>query len=123
MRLVPKWIALLGIAVAICGELSWFYLMVPGALPLVPLTRFPGFVWMIAIGLALPSSTERFVGNRRAQGRERDVRAIERAAYSVGGLLILSGLVHLAVLSDQRRRLGRAGVAAEGRRRSVFPSA
>ena len=59
MRLVPKWIALLGIAVAICGELSWFYLMAPSALPLVPLTRFPGFVWMIAIGFALPSSTER----------------------------------------------------------------
>jgi hypothetical protein len=56
MRLVPKWIVILGIAVAICGELSWLYLMAPGTLPLVPLTRFPGFVWMIAIGFILPSS-------------------------------------------------------------------
>jgi hypothetical protein len=56
MRLIPKWIVVLGIAVAICGELSWLYMMVPNALPLVPLTRFPGFVWLIAVGLALPSS-------------------------------------------------------------------
>jgi len=31
-------------------------MMVPGALPLVPLARFPGFVWIIAIGLLLPDS-------------------------------------------------------------------
>jgi hypothetical protein len=31
-------------------------MMMPDALPLVPLTRFPGFVWIIAVGLALPSS-------------------------------------------------------------------
>jgi hypothetical protein len=30
--------------------------MFPEALPLVPLARFPGFVWLTAIGLALPSS-------------------------------------------------------------------
>jgi hypothetical protein len=59
MRLVPKWIVILGIAVAICGELSWLYMMVPGALPFVPLARFPGFVWMIAIGFVLPSSIAR----------------------------------------------------------------
>jgi hypothetical protein len=28
-------------------------------LPLVPPARFPGFVWMIAVGLALPDSVER----------------------------------------------------------------
>ena len=59
MRLVPRWIVWLGIAVAICGELSWLYLIAPGVLPLVPLTRFPGFVWMIAVGFALPSSISR----------------------------------------------------------------
>jgi hypothetical protein len=59
MRLIPKWIVILGIAVAICGELSCLYLMVPGALPLIPLARFPGFVWMIAIGFVLPSSIAR----------------------------------------------------------------
>jgi hypothetical protein len=56
MKLVPTWIVVLGIAIAICGELSWLYMMIPGALPLVPLARFPGFVWLIAIGFALPDS-------------------------------------------------------------------
>jgi hypothetical protein len=32
--------------------------MSPSALPLVPLIRFPGFVWMIAVGLALPNSRQ-----------------------------------------------------------------
>ena len=54
-RLLPKWMVVLGLALATCGELSWFYFMSPAALPLVPLTRFPGFVWMIAVGLALPN--------------------------------------------------------------------
>jgi hypothetical protein len=66
MRLIPKWIVVLGIAVAICGELSWLYMMVPGALPLVPLARFPGFVWIIAVGLALPSSAVRAVSTSGA---------------------------------------------------------
>jgi hypothetical protein len=56
MKLLPKWIVVLGLAIAICGELSWLYFMFPGALPLVPLTRFPGFVWLVAIGLALPAT-------------------------------------------------------------------
>jgi hypothetical protein len=59
MRLVPKWIVVLGVAIAICGELSWLYLMLPAALPLVPLTRFPGFVWIVATGVALPTSFPR----------------------------------------------------------------
>jgi hypothetical protein len=59
LRLIPKWMVVLGIAVAICGELSWLYMMVPNALPLVPLTRFPGLVWIIAVGLTLPSTAAR----------------------------------------------------------------
>jgi hypothetical protein len=55
-KLLPKWIVVLGIALAICGELSWINLIEPAALPLVPLTRFPGFVWLIAVGFALPNT-------------------------------------------------------------------
>jgi hypothetical protein len=44
------------IALAVCGELSWLNLLAPQFLPLVPLTRFPGFVWMIAVGVALPTT-------------------------------------------------------------------
>ena len=58
-KLLPKWIVILGIVIAVIGELSWLDILFPKALPLIPLTRFPGFVWMIAAGFALPNSTER----------------------------------------------------------------
>ncbi|HVR11414.1 MAG TPA: hypothetical protein VMW75_25440 [Thermoanaerobaculia bacterium] len=56
MKLMPRWISVLGLALAVIGELSWLSLIVPGALFLVPLTRFPGFVWLIAAGFALPAT-------------------------------------------------------------------
>lgn len=56
-RLVPKWIAILGLVLAVCGVLSWLNLVFPQALFFIPLTRFPGFVWMIAVGFALPTAT------------------------------------------------------------------
>jgi hypothetical protein len=58
-RLVPRWIAILGLLLALSGELSWLNLEIPQTLFLIPLTRFPGFVWMIAFGFALPSSRAR----------------------------------------------------------------
>jgi hypothetical protein len=58
-RLVPRWIPILGLALAVCGELSWLNLEFPSTVLLIPLTRFPGFVWMIAVGFALPATTNR----------------------------------------------------------------
>jgi hypothetical protein len=58
-RLVPRWIPILGLVLAACGELSWLSLEFPSAALLIPLTRFPGFVWMIAVGFALPATTKR----------------------------------------------------------------
>jgi hypothetical protein len=58
-RLVPRWIPILGLALAVCGELSWLNLEFPSTVLLIPLTRFPGFVWMIAVGFALPATTKR----------------------------------------------------------------
>jgi hypothetical protein len=55
-RLLPRWIVVLGLALAATGELSWLVLVFPKALFLLPLTRFPGFVWLIAAGFALPSA-------------------------------------------------------------------
>jgi hypothetical protein len=52
-KLLPKWIVILGLAVAVAGELSWFEILNVKLLPLIPLTRFPGFVWMIAAGFSL----------------------------------------------------------------------
>jgi len=55
-RDVSRWIPILGLVLAACGELSWFSFELSKAIPLIPLTRFPGFIWMIAVGFALPSS-------------------------------------------------------------------
>ena len=53
-RLIPRWLMWSGIAIAICGELSWFEMLSVKFLPLIPLTRFPGFLWSIFIGFRLP---------------------------------------------------------------------
>ena len=50
-KLLPKWIC---IVLAVAGELSWFHLISPAVLFLIPLTRFPGFIWLIAVAFALP---------------------------------------------------------------------
>src|SRR5882757_9558882 len=52
-KLLPKWIVILGLVVAVTGELSWFEILNVKFLPLIPLTRFLGFVWMIAAGFSL----------------------------------------------------------------------
>lgn len=43
-------------ALAVVGELSWLSLVLPGATFLIPVTRFPAFVWLIAAGFALPTT-------------------------------------------------------------------
>jgi len=59
LKLLPKWLVVFGIALGVCGALSWLNLIATKALLLVPLTRFPGFVWLIAAGFALPTTVER----------------------------------------------------------------
>ena len=54
MKLMPRWIIVLGLVLAVAGELSWFYFVNPKVIFLIPLTRFPGFIWLIAVGFALP---------------------------------------------------------------------
>jgi hypothetical protein len=55
-RFLPRWIVVLGMALAVAGELSWLAFVFPMALFLVPLARFLGFIWLIAAGFALPSA-------------------------------------------------------------------
>lgn len=57
MRLLPRWICVLGFVLGGIGELSWLNLLFPKTVLLIPLTRFPGFVWLIAAGFALPRKT------------------------------------------------------------------
>src|SRR5262245_13403353 len=54
LKLLPKWLIVFGMIIAVIGELSWLDLITSKALPLIPLTRFPAFVWLIAAGFALP---------------------------------------------------------------------
>lgn len=63
MKLLPKWVTWLGIALGVCGELSWLNFLFPKAVFLIPLTRFPGMVWLIAAGFLLPATTTRAAGN------------------------------------------------------------
>ena len=55
-KMIPRWIMILGLVLAACGELSYFHLISPKLLFLIPLTRFPGFIWIIAVAFALPNS-------------------------------------------------------------------
>jgi hypothetical protein len=54
-RLLPRWLVVSGLVLAGVGELSWLHLLAfPHFLFLIPLTRFPAFIWLIAAGFALP---------------------------------------------------------------------
>jgi len=52
-RLLPRWLAFLGILLAITGELSWFSLIAYPANFFIPITRFVGFLWMLLAAVAL----------------------------------------------------------------------
>ena len=54
LKLLPKRVVGFGLVLAVCGELSWLNLIAPKALFLIPLVRFPSFVWLIATGFLLP---------------------------------------------------------------------
>ena len=54
MKLLPKWIVVFGLALAGIGELSALSLVLPQLIFLIPLTRFPSFIWLIAAGFLLP---------------------------------------------------------------------
>ena len=56
MKTLPKWLTISGILLAVIGEVSFFTLVNADFLPLVPLTRFPGFVWLILVGFKMPAS-------------------------------------------------------------------
>jgi hypothetical protein len=63
MKLLPRWLIVFGLILAVTGELRWLHLAYPALLFLIPLVRFPGFIWLIAVGFLLPRS-------RRPYGNE-----------------------------------------------------
>lgn len=61
LKLLPRWVIVFGLVLAVAGELSWLVLAFPKLLPLIPLVRFPGFIWLIAAGFLLPRSRQPMV--------------------------------------------------------------
>jgi hypothetical protein len=57
-KLLPKWITWFGIILSIIAALSWLSQISGAFVVLIPLTRFPGFIWLIATGFALPRLTQ-----------------------------------------------------------------
>jgi len=58
LKLLPRWVIVLGLFLAVAGELSWLHLVFPKLLFLIPLVRFPGFIWLIAVGFLLPKARQ-----------------------------------------------------------------
>jgi hypothetical protein len=52
-RLLPRWIVVLGMVVALAGELSSLSLVTYPANYLIPVTRYLGFIWMLAVAISL----------------------------------------------------------------------
>jgi hypothetical protein len=53
-KLLPKWVVVFGLVVALVGELSWLSMLSPMAGLLIPLARWPGFLWLIVAAFTLP---------------------------------------------------------------------
>jgi hypothetical protein len=51
---LPRWLMWFGLAIAAVGELSVLTLIAPVASLSIPLTRFPGLVWLLCVGALLP---------------------------------------------------------------------
>ena len=56
MKLLPKWMVWSGISLSIFGETSFLSMIFPKLVFLIPLTRFPGFIWLILTGFILPKT-------------------------------------------------------------------
>jgi hypothetical protein len=53
MKLLPRWMVVFGIILGVIGEASCLALLSPALTMLIPLTRFPGFIWLICAGWML----------------------------------------------------------------------
>ncbi len=55
-RTLPRWLVVLGMLVAIAGELSWLSLVAYPANFFIPITRYVGFIWMLLAAIKLTRS-------------------------------------------------------------------
>jgi hypothetical protein len=73
-RRLPRWLMWFGIAIGVCAELSSLSLLSNTAAILLPLARFPGLSWLIAVGVCLPARRER--EPREVRGASDEVRGL-----------------------------------------------
>ena len=53
MRLLPRWLVIFGMLLALAGELSSLSLVAFPANFFIPITRYLGFIWMFSVAVAL----------------------------------------------------------------------
>jgi hypothetical protein len=73
-RRLPRWLMWFGLAIGVVAELSSLSLLSNTAAILLPLTRFPGLVWLIAVAVCLPTARER--EPREARGVRDETRGL-----------------------------------------------
>jgi hypothetical protein len=78
-HLLPRWLVWFGIITAAARELSSLSLLALWAAPLIPVVRFAGFVWLIAVGAMLPKTIRvaavpagDFVGEGAGSGKQAE---------------------------------------------------
>lgn len=59
LRFVPRWFALVGLLIALIGEISFLALAIDPLQFLLPIVRFGGGVWLIVVAFALPRARAR----------------------------------------------------------------
>lgn len=58
-RLLPRWLVWFGLLVALAGELSSLSLVAYPMSFALPLTRFGGFIWLIAVAALMPKTADK----------------------------------------------------------------
>lgn len=57
-KLIPKWVCWLGLVVAAVCVLSILSVVFPQLSVLIPLGRFPAFIWLLAVGFTMPKQRQ-----------------------------------------------------------------
>ena len=58
LGLIPRWLALAGLVIAACAELSFCAMVVQPLQFLFPIGRFLGLLWLVVVGFLLPRRRE-----------------------------------------------------------------
>jgi hypothetical protein len=58
-HLLPRWLVWFGLLIAAAGELSSISLVAYPMAFMLPITRFGGFVWLIAVGALMPKTADK----------------------------------------------------------------